>query len=148
MATLEKSLAATHRGNLPICVLDDESDHVEQLTLRLEKAGFPAIGSTDPDQALDIVHRGGCRAVVADIHMPGMDGMKFLEKSLQCDPGMYVILVTGFYAVNTAIDAIKRGAYDFISPSPSTSLAWKKRSMTWPPSSRSAPRSAASKSSF
>ncbi len=114
MATLEKSLAATHRGNLPICVLDDESDHVEQLTLRLEKAGFPAIGSTDPDQALDIVHRGGCRAVVADIHMPGMDGMKFLEKSLQVDPGVYVILVTGHYSVDSAIEAIKRGACDYL----------------------------------
>ncbi len=114
MATLEKSLAATHRGNLPICVLDDESDHVEQLTLRLEKAGFPAIGSTDPDQALDIVHRGGCRAVVADIHMPGMDGMKFLEKSLQVDPGVYVILVTGHYTVDSAIEAIKRGACDYL----------------------------------
>jgi len=114
MATLEKSLAATHRGNLPICVLDDESDHVEQLSLRLEKAGFPVIGSTDPDQALDIVHRGGCRAVVADIHMPGMDGIKFLEKSLKVDPGVYVILVTGNYSVDSAIEAIKRGACDYL----------------------------------
>jgi len=114
MATLEKSLAATHRRSLPICVLDDESDHVEQLTLRLEKAGFPAIGSTDPNQALDIVHRGGCRVVLADMCIPGMDGMKFLEKSLQVDPGVYVILVTGNYTVDSAIEAIKRGACDYL----------------------------------
>jgi DNA-binding NtrC family response regulator len=114
MATLEKSFATNHRRNLPVCVLDDESDQVEQTTLRLEKAGFPAIGSTDPTQALDIVHRGGCRVVLADVQMPGMDGMKFLEKSLQADPGVYVILVTGHYSVDSAIEAIKRGACDYL----------------------------------
>jgi DNA-binding NtrC family response regulator len=44
-----------------------------------------------------------------------MDGLDFLQKTLQHDPGIYVILATGFYSVETAIDSIKRGAYDFIS---------------------------------
>jgi DNA-binding NtrC family response regulator len=114
MATLEKSLAVSHRACLPICVLDDEPDQVEQMTARLEKSGFPAVGSTDPMQALEIVHRGGCRVVLADVHMPAMDGMKFMEKSLQVDPGVYVILVTGHYSVDSAIEAIKRGACDYL----------------------------------
>src|SRR5271155_1958841 len=114
MATLEKPLTASHRASLPICVLDDERDLVEQTTQRLEKAGFPAVGCVDPAQALDIVHRGGCRVVLADLHMPGIDGMKFLEKSLQLDPGVYVILVTAHYSVDSAIEAIKRGACDYL----------------------------------
>jgi DNA-binding NtrC family response regulator len=52
--------------------------------------------------------------VIADFKMPKMDGMTFLEKTLQTDPGMYVILVTGFYSVDAAIEAIKHGATDYL----------------------------------
>ena len=55
-----------------------------------------------------------CRVVVADLKMPDTDGLAFLEKALQSDPGMCVILVTGFYAVDSAIEAIKHGAYDYL----------------------------------
>jgi DNA-binding NtrC family response regulator len=46
--------------------------------------------------------------------MPGMDGLAFLEKALQCDPGMYVILVTGFYALDSEMEAIQHDVYDYL----------------------------------
>jgi DNA-binding NtrC family response regulator len=52
--------------------------------------------------------------VLADIKMPQMDGMLFLEKAQQLDPGIYVILATGFYSVESAIAAVKVGAYDYL----------------------------------
>jgi DNA-binding NtrC family response regulator len=102
------------RSTLPICVLDDEADHVELSTTYLKRAGFPAHGTTSPAEALERVRAGECRVVIADFRMPGMDGMTFLEKALQSDPGMYVILVTGFYSVDSAIEAIKHGASDYL----------------------------------
>jgi DNA-binding NtrC family response regulator len=110
----ERSKTEQSRSVLPICVLDDETDHVELTTSKLERAGFPAVGTTHPAEALERVRAGGCRVVIADFKMPDMDGMTFLEKALQSDPGMYVILVTGFYSVDAAIEAIKHGAADYL----------------------------------
>src|SRR5271154_6248190 len=112
-AVLERPKIEHFRGTLPICVLDDEIDLVELTTTHLERAGFPVFGTTSPAEALQRVRAGGCRVVVADFKMPGMDGLAFLEKALQSDPGMYVILVTGFYSVDSAIEAIKHGAFDY-----------------------------------
>ena len=111
----EKPIVSIARKNLPVCVLDDEPDLVDLTTDRLTKLGFPAVGTTSPQDALQKIRLGGCRAVIADFKMPAMDGLAFLEKVLQYDPGIYLILVTGYYSVDTAIDAIKRGAYDYLA---------------------------------
>jgi DNA-binding NtrC family response regulator len=114
-ATLEQANVSesVHR-NLPVCVLDDDKDQIELTTAYLENAGFPAVGTDDPEEALQKVRLGNCRVVLADFKMPAMDGFSFLEKILRHDPGMYVILITGHYSVDSAIEAIKRGAYDYL----------------------------------
>jgi DNA-binding NtrC family response regulator len=111
----EKPIVSMARKNLPVCVLDDEADLVDLTTDRLTKLGFPTVGTTSPQDALQKIRFGGCRAVIADFKTPAMDGLAFLEKVLQYDPGIYVILVTGYYSVDAAIDAIKRGAYDYLA---------------------------------
>lgn len=116
MVSLEsKPVVGIARKNLPICVLDDEAELVEITTDRLLKGGFPAVGTTNPQEALQKVRLGGCRVVLTDQKMPGMDGLAFIDKALQCDPGMYIILITGYYSVESAIEAIKHGAYDYLS---------------------------------
>ncbi|MFZ0737062.1 MAG: sigma-54 dependent transcriptional regulator [Candidatus Acidiferrales bacterium] len=114
MAIAEKSLIGIDRKNLTVCVLDDEPEQVEMMSAQLVRAGFPAVGTTDANEALRMVQRGAGRAVIADIQMPGMDGRKFLEKALQLDPGIHVIFATGFYSVDSAVEAVKRGAYDYL----------------------------------
>ncbi|MFZ0211447.1 MAG: sigma-54 dependent transcriptional regulator [Candidatus Acidiferrales bacterium] len=112
--TTEKPIVNLIRQNLPVCILDDEADLAEATAARLERLGFPSVGTTDPNVALAQVRSGTCRVVLADMKMPGIDGFAFLEKSLQLDPNIAVILITGFYSVDSAIEAIKRGAYDFL----------------------------------
>jgi DNA-binding NtrC family response regulator len=111
---LEKPPVSAARKNLSICVVDDEPDQVELTTTRLEKAGFSAVGTTDPQDALQKVRLGNCRVVLCDLKMPALDGLAFLEKTLQHDPGVYVILITGNYSIDSAIEAVKRGAYDYL----------------------------------
>src|SRR5690242_1276813 len=109
------SVVAFARKGLSVCVLDDEADHVELTTSRLEKSGFLACGTTHPQEALQKIRLGSCRVVLCDLKMPEMDGLTFVEKALQFDPGTYVILITGFYTVDSAIEAVRRGAYDYLA---------------------------------
>ena len=112
--TLEAVETDIARKNLPTCVLDSDPHQVGVTTSHLRQAGFPVVGASNPQDALHKIRVGGCRAVLADFRMPEMDGLVFLQKTLQYDPGIYVILMTGLYDVETAIEAIRGGAYDFL----------------------------------
>ncbi len=114
MLIAEPALTSSTRRNLPLCILDNDPEQVEEIACQLGTAGFPIVGTEDPEEALQFVQRGSCRAFIADSQMRGMEGSKFLENALQIDPGTRVILVTGQYSVESAIEAIKKGAYDFL----------------------------------
>jgi DNA-binding NtrC family response regulator len=104
------------RSRVPVCVLDDDVALLKVTSLLLEHAGFPSVVATaDPEVALRGVREGSFRAVLVDIKMPKYDGFTFLEKCLEIDPTVSVILVTGFYSIDAATSAIKRGASDYLS---------------------------------
>lgn len=99
---------------MTVCVLDDEPTMVEMLQESLRCLGFGSIGTNDPQCALELIEQGRIRVVMSDIKMPAMDGLQFLEQAMHRDPGVYVLLMTGFYSLDNAIAAVKRGAYDYI----------------------------------
>jgi len=102
------------RKNLSVCVVDDDAAMVDFVVALLEGMGFPALGTADPGEALEWVRAGACRVVISDMKMPHMDGLEFLDRALQSDPEMQVLLMTGYYSVDSAIEAVKRGAYDYL----------------------------------
>jgi DNA-binding NtrC family response regulator len=112
-STVDHAMSPAY-GTLPVCVLDDEKSNLEMLEATIEHLGFPVLGTTVPQEALRFVLAGQCRVIFADVHMPGMDGLTFMEEALKLDPGIHVILVTGSYSVDGAIEAVRRGAYDYL----------------------------------
>ena len=98
---------------LRLCILDDDPATVELLQEIVGQFGFGSCGTSDPQQALDEIG-DQCRVVLCDVRMPAMDGFTFLEQALKRDPGAFVILMTGYYSVESAIEAIRRGAYDYL----------------------------------
>jgi DNA-binding NtrC family response regulator len=110
---------------MTVCVLDDDPGMVEMLQESLRCLGFSSLGTCDPQYALEMIGQGRVRVVMSDIKMPDMDGLQFLEQAMHRDPGVYVILMTGFYSLDNAVAAIKRGAYDYM-PKPVDRLRLKK----------------------
>lgn len=96
------------------CVLDDDPGQLELLGAQVADAGYEPVCTPDPEEALRLVRGGRCRLVLADVHMPGVDGYEFLDRALRVDPGVHVILMTGEYTLDSALDAVRRGAMDFL----------------------------------
>jgi DNA-binding NtrC family response regulator len=101
------------KGSLQICILDDDPAMIEMLQEVVGQLGFGSCGTSDPQRALNQIS-SQCRVVLCDVHMPGIDGFAFLDQALKRDPGTFVILMTGYYSIESAIEAIRRGAYDYL----------------------------------
>ena len=96
------------------CILDDDPGQLEGLAAVIGEMGYQPIPTSDPEEALRLVKRGRCRLLLADFHMPGMRRYEFLDQVLRCDPGVHVIVMTREYTLETALEAIRRGAADFL----------------------------------
>ncbi|NDQ56663.1 MAG: sigma-54-dependent Fis family transcriptional regulator [Acidipila sp.] len=103
------------RQSLRVCVLDDDPGNLQTVVETLAHLGFAVSGTGDPNEALDAVRARRCTVVLSDVKMPEMDGLTFLLRAQAIDPSVEVVLMTGFYTLDSAINAIKKGAYDYIT---------------------------------
>jgi len=98
-----------------VLVVDDEEDFLETIIKRLEKRHVDASGVRSGEEALELLKKKTFDVVVLDIKMPGgMDGIETLVEIKKIQPLAEVILLTGHASVETSIDGIKLGAFDYL----------------------------------
>jgi len=97
-----------------ILVVDDEEAIREVVSTMLESKGYHCTAVSNGRAAQDFVKRATPDLVLSDMIMPEMDGIKLLEWLRQYDPEIPVIMVTAIHDISTALEAIRRGAYDYI----------------------------------
>lgn len=100
--------------SLSIMVVDDEKDIRDGIERILTRVGHTVLKAQNGQEGIDLlaIHRPAI--VLLDLKMPGIDGIEVLGRLLEIDPGVLVIVITGFATVETAIQAMKQGAYDFM----------------------------------
>jgi two-component system response regulator HydG len=98
-----------------VLVVDDSADLVETIARDLEENGFRVEPTTSGVQALARLERTECDVVLTDLRMPDVDGIDLLEGIRKIDPDLPVVIMTAFGNVESAVDAIQRGAYHYVT---------------------------------
>ena len=98
-----------------ILIVDDEKSMREFLKILLVKEGYKVITAQDGDRALELIQKSPVDLVVSDIRMPGISGLELLARIKDHDEDVPVIMITAFASPNDAVQAMKSGAYDYIS---------------------------------
>ncbi|HET8550808.1 MAG TPA: response regulator, partial [Bryobacteraceae bacterium] len=102
-------------ATISLLILDDNPGSVELLQAALQQDGVDILTATDPEDALDIVFSKHPEIVLTDLVMPKMSGMEVLQRIMDFDPSTDVILMTAHYSTESAVEAIKKGASDYLN---------------------------------
>src|SRR5258708_6954768 len=111
----DRAPAGGHRRNTRVLVIDDRLEMAEMLADGLNDHGYDAVAIASSKQALARLAGTEIDAIVTDLRMPDVDGMQILAASQKTVPDRPVIMMTAFGAVETAVEAIRRGAYHYLT---------------------------------
>lgn len=98
-----------------ILVIDDEVDMLENYSRLLKKSEYECFTLSDGKKVLEIIDSFCPDIVLTDLRMPEMSGLDILDKVKELNPGVLVIIVTAYGDIPTAVESVKRGAFDFIT---------------------------------
>jgi PAS domain S-box-containing protein len=102
------------RPDALVLVVDDELDIRDASERILSRVGYQVQKASRGDEALNILNKDDVDIMLLDLKMPGMDGLEVLKRVRKQNTEIQVIVITGYATVETAIEAMKQGAYDFI----------------------------------
>jgi len=97
-----------------LLVVDDDQGMREFLEIMLTKEGFGVTVANSGDKALALCRKNAYELIITDLRMPKMDGIEFLRRVKDLNPDLPVVLITGFASAETALSAMKEGAYDYV----------------------------------
>ena len=97
-----------------ILVVDDEADMVDNLVRILRREGYRCLSATDGKKALELLETERPDLLLTDLKMPGLDGMDLLRAAHDADPALPVIMITAFASIESAVAAVKEGAFDYL----------------------------------
>ena len=97
-----------------LLIVDDEVELKTALCETLSAQGYDVVGATSPTEALQVIQNQDFDLVLADLMMPEMDGVALLRAALAIDPSLVSVIMTGQGTVQTAVEAMQAGAFDYI----------------------------------
>lgn len=100
--------------DVKILVVDDDRQLADMLTEYLTRLGYQAATAYGGREGLDLFGRDDFHLVITDLMMPDMDGMELMKTAKRLDGRVIVLVITGFGTIESAVSAVKKGAYDFI----------------------------------
>jgi len=98
-----------------VLVVDDEQDVLHTLESMLQELDFNPIIANSGDKALDIIENNKIDVVLSDIYMPETDGFELLKNVRTLDKEIVFLMITGKPTIETAVQSIREGAYDYIT---------------------------------
>jgi DNA-binding NtrC family response regulator len=113
---------AQSKSHFKLVAIDDTPESLELITEALAEENLQIFTSTDPEEGLEIVFHERPQVVLLDLVMPKLSGMEVLERIVEFDPGIEVILMTAHYSTESAVEAIKKGASDYLNKPVSITL--------------------------
>jgi DNA-binding NtrC family response regulator len=106
-----------------VLIVDDEPDVVDNWSRLLGREDYACITATDGERALSLLESERPEIVLTDLKMPRADGMQVLARALEVDPDAVVIMITGHGTVESAVEAMRAGAFDYLlKPLPSNDV--------------------------
>lgn len=109
------SMPDEDRSSFTVLVVDDEQIIRDSLREWLgEEGGFSVVTAKSGQEALELIRDSKVDLMLADIKMPGMDGIELLDNALQINPDLAVMMITAYATVDTAVEAMKLGAVDYL----------------------------------
>src|SRR5471030_3335091 len=103
------------RPAVSLLILDDNAGSLELLSSALAQPELEILTASDPEEGLDLVFDRHPQIVLTDLVMPRLSGLDVLERIMEFDPSIDVILMTAHYSTESAVEAIQKGACDYLN---------------------------------